>query len=479
MSPKSCYPLGRTRRSKDNTIMDRTHMLEIDLPETDLDTLLKEIDSEIRRKKRIKFVPPEVPPLLVSPVMVEPLAVRAGRACLRLARSVGLYSLLKPLATIIKPILTGDRSTLHAVELRDLLACSDEDFVTASFQILCGRNPDDSEQHHYLGALRNGSLSKVLIIGMLRYRSVDGRSRRCSVRGLSLPLAVNLAYRIPLLGNLLRLLVILVQLPRLQQQVEQRIARIEDSVVRKADRLLERDLEALWEVKGREGMDGFARPPSRLIQKLEQPSACENRQYYFEHCFRANPNVARFRQRVYLDHVNKELASQYPFLDVRCGTGEFLELLRESEIAAVGVDTREPVVSELKARGFEVFVGDAKAFLSENAGPYSGISAIQVIEHMTYDCLEEFIGAAFEKIVNGGIIILETANPHSLFALSNFYQDVTHIRPLPPEFMVCLLEWVGFRDVEIIFSSPVPQSAMLTLDKRVNYQEYALIGKRP
>jgi O-antigen chain-terminating methyltransferase len=58
--------------------------------------------------------------------------------------------------------------------------------------------------------------------------------------------------------------------------------------------------------------------------------------------------------------------------------------------------------------------------------------------------------------------VLETVNPRSLVALVEaFYRDLTHEKPLHPDTLDFALRAAGFRDVELRYSSPVPERARL------------------
>jgi O-antigen chain-terminating methyltransferase len=61
----------------------------------------------------------------------------------------------------------------------------------------------------------------------------------------------------------------------------------------------------------------------------------------------------------------------------------------------------------------------------------------------------------------GGRLVVETVNPKSLMALLDFYKDLTHQKPLLPETLDFLLRACGFREVELVYSSAVPERAKL------------------
>ena len=66
----------------------------------------------------------------------------------------------------------------------------------------------------------------------------------------------------------------------------------------------------------------------------------------FEDVFRLSEDVIRERQRPYVSL----LEGRQPVLDVGCGRGEFLELLRADGIAARGVDLDPGMVAGLAPR---------------------------------------------------------------------------------------------------------------------------------
>jgi O-antigen chain-terminating methyltransferase len=81
--------------------------------------------------------------------------------------------------------------------------------------------------------------------------------------------------------------------------------------------------------------------------------------------------------------------------------------------------------------------------------------ASQVIEHLAPRALVEFLGAARRALGAGGVLICETINPQSLFALANWYvMDLTHSQPIHPHALAFLVEEAGFDNVEVRYLSP-------------------------
>ncbi|MEO0145046.1 MAG: hypothetical protein ABIL45_08995 [candidate division WOR-3 bacterium] len=72
-------------------------------------------------------------------------------------------------------------------------------------------------------------------------------------------------------------------------------------------------------------------------------------------------------------------------------------------------------------------------------------------------------------------MLVETPNPKCFVALANFYIDFTHIRPYPYELIYFLFEYVGFKNIKLIMSSPVDK-AFRTGNPLADYMDYAIIG---
>lgn len=149
-------------------------------------------------------------------------------------------------------------------------------------------------------------------------------------------------------------------------------------------------------------------------------------------------------------------------LDIGCGRGEFLETMREHGIVARGVDLDETMVDYCRAKGLEVQLEDAFEYMEKlDDGSLDGIFIDQVVEHLEPSYLIRLLNLCFKKMKYGFYLIAETVNPLSFSSFANFYIDLTHIKPVHPETLRFLFESTGFREVNAVFSSPVPDPMRL------------------
>jgi glycosyltransferase involved in cell wall biosynthesis/SAM-dependent methyltransferase len=168
----------------------------------------------------------------------------------------------------------------------------------------------------------------------------------------------------------------------------------------------------------------------------------------FEDVFRGTEEFIRERQRYYVELAR----SHSPVLDVGCGRGEFLELLRDAEIPARGVDSDHAMVDRCREKGLLVDEVDANAYLEMQPDDSLGmVFAAQVIEHLSYEEIIHFLETVRKKVVPGGLVVVETVNPHSISAFKMFWIDPTHRSQIFPEVAVALCRLTGFGSAYVVF----------------------------
>jgi SAM-dependent methyltransferase len=179
----------------------------------------------------------------------------------------------------------------------------------------------------------------------------------------------------------------------------------------------------------------------------------------FEDRFRGPQSEIRRRVEDYVPI----LASASDVLDVGCGRGELLDLLKQRGVSARGVDTNAAMVDLCRARGLQVECGDAVSYLERQTdGAIGGLAAIQVVEHFEPEYLARFLETAYLKMRPAAPLVLETINPACWMAFFETYiRDLTHRRPLHPDTLRYLVQASGFQNVDVQFRQPVGESDRL------------------
>ena len=185
----------------------------------------------------------------------------------------------------------------------------------------------------------------------------------------------------------------------------------------------------------------------------------EARYVAFEERFRGSSEEIRGKLSDYVPYFR----GSAPVLDLGCGRGEFLDLLREAGIDGLGVDGNAEMIGRCRGRGLSAEVGDVIDFLAGRVpSSFGGIFAAQLVEHLPPRLLGGFLESCHRALRPGGRLVLETVNPRSIVALVEaFYRDLSHEKPLHPETLDFVLRAAGFREVELRYSSPVPERARL------------------
>jgi O-antigen chain-terminating methyltransferase len=188
-----------------------------------------------------------------------------------------------------------------------------------------------------------------------------------------------------------------------------------------------------------------------------QPRADAFPDYFaFESKLRGRTEGVRERQSVYVDDF-REAA---PVLDIGCGRGELLGLLRESGVEARGIDPDADMVAFARGEGLEVEQDDAISYLTRlEDGSLGGIFMGQVVEHLPAPMLVRTLELCAQKLRAGGVLVAETINPLSPLALRNYFADLTHAQPLVPETLELLAKQSGFREVETRYLNPPERTA--------------------
>jgi SAM-dependent methyltransferase len=243
---------------------------------------------------------------------------------------------------------------------------------------------------------------------------------------------------------------------------------------RATERLIQHGVPAM-EPSERPAGDADARDAARprgniaSASTLSGDSTLESWKYpAFEAVFRGSPDEISARLAAYVPLFQ----GAHDVLDVGCGRGEFLELLRQSGVTARGLDLNFEMVEICRARGLDVAHGDALSHLRGLADEsLGGLFAAQVVEHLQPDYLLAFLNEAQRVLRPGSTIVLETVNVACWYAFFQSYiRDITHARPLHPETLQYLVTASGFASAEVQLKVPLPEASRLRRPPRAVFQ---------
>jgi 2-polyprenyl-3-methyl-5-hydroxy-6-metoxy-1,4-benzoquinol methylase len=239
------------------------------------------------------------------------------------------------------------------------------------------------------------------------------------------------------------------------------------------------------------------------LEKIKTKDTLSSEDYlHFEEAFRGTSQQIAAKQSCYLPYFK----SCKRVLDIGCGRGDFLHLLKEHKIGAYGIDSNHEMVSYCQQQGLEVIEGDGIEHLNllEDES-IDGIFASQFIEHLAPEHFKSFIQLGYAKLIPGSFMIVETVNPACLHAyLNTFLLDLSHTKALHPLALRFLFEIAGFQKVETLFLSPIsaevrleeisipprmhikPKRWLASFNRNVErlnkliftHQDYAVIGKK-
>ncbi|MGC1818502.1 MAG: DUF4214 domain-containing protein [Casimicrobiaceae bacterium] len=212
-------------------------MSEIGDEEFDLDELMRRIRAEVESRKAAAGAARSASSALMDPGL-EPGTARPPLRVSRLGHAES----------------RAPSKQRYAIE--DFLEYHDEEFLRHAYRSILRRDPDGSGFASFLDRLRSGRLSRIEVLGRMRY-SQEGRAAAVPVAGLALRFAVTSMERIPILGRVIAILHGAFRLPEVVGSLE----RLESEHYRR-DRDLRREIDANSEAveaalaERRPGQDG-------------------------------------------------------------------------------------------------------------------------------------------------------------------------------------------------------------------------------
>ncbi|TPJ08996.1 methyltransferase domain-containing protein [Mesorhizobium sp. B2-7-3] len=208
----------------------------------------------------------------------------------------------------------------------------------------------------------------------------------------------------------------------------------------------------------------------------------------FEDRFRGSRELVKGRLEIYqplLAQVPRQPEGPTLAIDLGCGRGEWLEILTEAGLEAVGVDLNGGMAQEAIERGLRIELRDAIEYLREQPDETAAvISAFHMVEHVPTDYLIELLNECRRVLAEDGLLILETPNPENIsVGTHTFYLDPTHKSPLPPSLLEFLVEQVGFPEIAILRLNGSPMIKAGPIERSIHLmfevgRDYACLARK-
>ena len=431
----------------------------------------------------------------------------------------------------------------------EFLRFDDAEFISCAYRGLLRRPADENGLTEYLVRLRRGE-DKVLILASLMC-SAEGRAQNIPVKGMR---PYVLGYRVlrrRIIGSILKPLIelgltrpqltkklfsIRAEMNQLVGAAATNYQNITDTTTRQFERVmvelnqdrahlknvtedvqqlrlqLSQTLRDLAEVKGQFNddqrsrqrlLDSISRAPvvadTEAVPSPSPASSDRLDSFYraFEDGCRGSEAAIKDLFRVYLPDIEQALARQQnqspaapAIVDIGCGRGEWLQLLGEQTLPAIGIDSNAAMVERCLELGLAAQQADGLAYLqSLKDCSVAAITGFHIVEHLPFAALFALFDEAYRVLSPGGVIIFETPNPENILVGSHtFYHDPSHRNPITPTFIQFLANFLGYIDIEIRRLHPYPESANVKgidpLTERINGhlcgpQDFAILARKP
>ncbi|RUX51407.1 MAG: methyltransferase domain-containing protein [Mesorhizobium sp.] len=208
----------------------------------------------------------------------------------------------------------------------------------------------------------------------------------------------------------------------------------------------------------------------------------------FEDRFRGSRELVKERLKVYqplLAQVPRQAEGPCLAIDLGCGRGEWLEVLGEAGLEAVGVDTNARMAQEATDRGHKIELQDALEYLGGRPdSSVAVVSAFHMVEHVPTDYLIELLDECRRVLIDDGLLILETPNPENIsVGTHTFHLDPTHKSPLPPALLEFLVGQAGFAETAILRLNGAPMIEAGPIERSVHLmfevaRDYACLARK-
>ena len=133
-------------------------------------------------------------------------------------------------------------------------------------------------------------------------------------------------------------------------------------------------------------------------------------------------------------------------LDLACGPGVFLELLREAGIGAMGIDRDEEIVQKARQKDLKVIQADIFDHFEKVEERYDGMFCSLFIDHLPFHQVVRLVELTAMRLDPGGVFVSVLPNPGSIrLHLFGFWGDPEHVRFYTGNLIASICQHYGFK----------------------------------
>lgn len=125
-----------------------------------------------------------------------------------------------------------------------------------------------------------------------------------------------------------------------------------------------------------------------------------------------------YREQLAADFTEVLSSLALPVLDVGCGSGDFLKLLSERGVDAIGIEPSSSLVEIARSSGYQV-IHDYVRPESLEALSLGGFTCLQVLEHL--ESPVSFLRTLRQALIHGGVGVIEVPSLEKIIEGRRFY----------------------------------------------------------
>jgi 2-polyprenyl-3-methyl-5-hydroxy-6-metoxy-1,4-benzoquinol methylase len=211
---------------------------------------------------------------------------------------------------------------------------------------------------------------------------------------------------------------------------------------------------------------------------------------YYDSAFRRQRGIQSKWHHLKFRRVVREVSGYHRVLDVGCGPGTLLGILGDDHLS-VGTDVSQQQIEyarQVYGSAHRSFFDCTPSQLPDDLEPFDAITAVELIEHLSPDLVEDTIRQATERLRPGGKLVLTTPNFKSVWPLIerivNRFGEVEyrfqHINKYSHARLRGLLDGLELQDIEVtayLFASPFAALLGWRLADYVAHLEAGFLGR--